>query len=239
MPNVSGNAYALSVLSPIRNDKVGTVSRADLVRDRLEQWNRLQNSPMAKVPQTYLCRFFVLDDVYTESLPSAGALDTVTDFLPVVPNTLRVGVLPAQDRLQSKYLVFSSNFHGDLDTYLLGMWNAITAEIKDVWQHCYGFDQVNDANTFSAYIKKCQLPVTLFFVGSNDEPLEEQLKGLYLKQEFARFAVEHQGIPSAELKKAYRAFIARVQPTNLQGPTWEPGQYIMDKQRNVQQEAAL
>lgn len=239
MGNVSGKAYALTILSPIMNGHVDEIAYADLVRDRLENWNSLHNSPMAKVPQTYLARYYVLDDVYIESLPGASAIDTASDWLPVVPKSLRLGVLPADDHLKSKYLVFSSNFHGDLDTYLRGMWDAIADEIKSAWAYCYGFDQVKDADTFIAYMKKCQLPAALFFVGSNDDPLEEQLKALYLKQEFSRFAVESQGLPTAELKKRYQEFIKRVAPNDLTGPSWTPGQYSLPKHSDTQQEASL
>jgi hypothetical protein len=239
MANISGNAYALTVLSPIINGRVAETAHCDAVRDRLENWNLLPNSPMAKVPQTYLCRYFVLDDVYCESLPGASVLDTFTDILPVVPHRIRAAVLPAEEHLKSKYLVFSSNFHGDLDTYLRGMWMAISADIKNIWEYCYGFDQVNDADGFIAYIKKCQLSTTLFFVGSNDDPLEEQLKALYLKQEFSKFAVKNQGLPVAELKKKYREFIKRVAPTNLSAPSWTPGQYDLPKYQDSQQEPSL
>lgn len=239
MANVSGKAYALTALIPIRNDHVGEIAFCDLVRDRLQNWNTLVNSPMAQVPQTYLCRFFVLDDVFIESLPGASALDATADYLPIVPNNIRKGVLPAHDHLQSKYIVFSSNFHGDLDTYLRGMWTAISAEIKEVFGFCYAFDQVDSADKFVAYIKKCQLKAALFFNGSTDDPLEEQLKGLYLKQEFSRFAVENQGLPTAELRKKFQEFIARVAPTNLNEPSWTPGQYSLPKVQDKQQEAAL
>ncbi|WP_295393097.1 hypothetical protein [uncultured Thiodictyon sp.] len=231
MTNISGNAYALTILSPIRTGVVKgeEIEYADKVRDLLESWNLLPNSPMTQVPQTYLCRFFVLDDVYTESLPGASVMDTFADVLPVVPDGVRRRILPKEDRLKSRYLVFSSNFYGgpqgDVDGYLRGMWNAIGEHIKDLWGYCYGFDQVRDAATFVSYMKKCQLPVTLFFVGANDEPLPAQLKALYLKQEFARFAVANQGLEAAVLRANYQAFIARVAPTNLSGPTWEPGQY--------------
>lgn len=231
MGNISGNAYALTILSPIKNGLVTgeEIAYADKVRDLLQSWNLLPNSPMTQVPQTYLCRYFVLDDVYTESLPGASVLDTFSDLLPVVPNSVRRGAWPKEDHLKSRYLVFSSNFHGgpkgDVDGYLRGMWNAISEHIKQAWGYCYGFDQVNDAASFVSYMKKCQLPATLFFVGANDEPLPEQLKALYLKQEFARFAVENQGLEAAVLRANYQAFIKRVAPTNLSGPTWEPGKY--------------
>lgn len=212
MGNISGNAYALTILSPIRNGLVTgeEIACADKVRDLLHDWNMLDNSPMTRVPQTYLCRYFVLDDVYTESLSGSGAL-------------------PNEEHLKSKYLVFSSNFHGgstgDVDAYLRGMWSGISDYIKQVWRYCYGFEQVNDAASFASYMKRCQLTASLFFVGANDEPLEEQLKALYLKQEFAKFAVDNQGLGAAALRANYQAFIERVAPTALSAPTWEPGKY--------------
>lgn len=231
MGNLSGNAYALTILSPIRKGivKEEEIAYADKVRDLLQEWNSRPNSPMTLVPQTYLCRYFVLDDVYTQSLPGASILDTFSDLLPVAPNAVRVGALPKEEHLKSRYLVFSCNFHcgpkGDVDTYLRGMWNAISADIRQVWGYCYGFADVDNADKFVAYMKKCQLNVALFFVGSNDEPLEEQLKALYLKQEFAKFAVDNQGLDAAALRQNYQAFIQRVAPTNLAGPTWTPGKY--------------
>ena len=231
--NISGNAYALTVLSPIKDGYTQEeIAYADIVRDRLQGWNTEANSPMSLVPQTYICRYFVLDDVYTESQPGAGALDTLVDWLPFVPNSLRRCAIPKEDHLKSRYLVFSCNFHGgpkgDLDGYLRGMWNAIGDRIKEIWGYCYGFEQVGNAEQFIAYIKKCQLEATLFFVGSNDDSLEEQLKALYLKQEFSKFAVDNQGLDAATLKANFQAFIQRVEPANLTAPTWSAGKYRLE-----------
>ncbi|QAU35272.1 hypothetical protein [Janthinobacterium sp. 17J80-10] len=225
MPDKSGNAYALTILSPIRQGHLDEVAYADVVRSRLDAWNFLENSPMARVPQTYLCRYFVLDDVFTQSLGGGDAYGTWFDFLSIFSDRARRRALPYEDHLKSKYLVFSCNFHGDLDTYLRSMWLAIGNEIRHAWEFCYAFDQVRNADDFVAYMKKCQLNASLFFVGSNDDPLEEQLKALYLKQEFGKFVVEHQGLPADQLQQAYRDFVARVEPANLAGPTWSPGQY--------------
>ncbi len=228
--NISGNAYALTILSPIKNERAqDELSCADLVRDKLQQWNFAHNSPMALVPNTYLCRFFVLDDVYTESLPGADLRSLFSDLLSILSSAIRRSQLPKEDHLKSQYLVFSSNFYGgptgDLDSYLRGMWNAIEQPIKDIWGHCYGFAQVNDADSFITYMKKCQLDAALFFVGSNDESLAEQLKALYLKQEFSKFAIANQGLDAATLRANFQAFINRVQPTNLAEPTWSAGKY--------------
>lgn len=251
--NISGKAYALTILSPIKNGVTeDEISYADLIRDRLQKWNFEKNSPMALVPGTYLCRFFVLDDVYTESQPGADLRSMVSDLHTIISNDARVTQLPKEDHLKSCYLVFSCNLHwqpvesskdgyfrkiskkvrerifgptGDADVYLAGMWNAIGDRIPEIWGHCYGFDGVDTAEKFITYMKKCQRDAALFFVGSNDEPLEEQLKALYLKQEFAKFATDNQGLNPEQLRVNFRAFIERVQPTNLAGPSWSAGQY--------------
>jgi hypothetical protein len=231
MGSISGNAYALTTLSSIRDGIVTgqEIAYADAVRTQLRDWNLLPNSPMTRVPQTYLCRYFVLDDVYTESLPGASSFDTFVDWLPVVPESVRRWAIPAEDHLKSRYLVFSCNFHGgpkgDVEGYLRSMWQAMSNEIQKVWGYCYGFEKVKDAASFAKYMKKCELPASLFFVGSNDDPLPEQLKALYLKQEFAKFAVETQGLDATTLRARYQEFIRRVDPANLAGPSWQPGQY--------------
>ncbi len=221
--NVSGKAYALTMLCPIKPGVDGNAAFCDVMRDKLEVWNELRQSPMARVPNTYLCRYYILDDVYTESLPGGGIWDTLSDILPVLPDKWRKGALPYEDHLQSRYLVFSSNFHGDLEPYLRGMWHHTEQDVRSVWQYCYGFDKVTDADSFVAYVKLCQLDAALFFVGSNDDPLDEQLKALYIKQEFSRFAQTTQDLPAAQLRQAYREFMLRVKPRDVTGPSWPAG----------------
>jgi len=53
--------------------------------------------------------------------------------------------------------------------------------------------------------------------------LRDVLKALYLQQAFTRFAVAQQGAPPAQLRTAFAAFIAQVQPDNLDAPTQPPG----------------
>ncbi len=120
-------------------------------------------------------------------------------------------------------MVFASNFYGDLDTYLRGMWQAAQQEVKDIWKFCVGFSNVNDADSFIDYIKKCQVKTTLYFNGSTDDPLREQLKSLYLKQEFTHFAHENQRLSAEELQKKFEDFVQRTKPSNLDGPSWSPG----------------
>jgi hypothetical protein len=82
---------------------------------------------------------------------------------------------------------------------------------------------VRDAAGFERYIKKCQVTTTFYFDGSNDAPLAEQLKALYLKQEFSKFVCEHQGMPPVQLQAAFQRFVEQTKPDVLAGPTWRAG----------------
>jgi hypothetical protein len=199
MANNAGNAYGLTVLSPIKNADIKGVSCVDLTRNILNGLALNENSPMAAVPNTYFARFYIINDVFFENLPHK------------------------EDHLKSKYLGFSTNFHGDLETYLTGMWTQTEEAVRTIWQHCVIFNTVNSASDFIEYIKKCQLNINLFFNGSTDDSLEQQLKALYLKQQFAQFAADHQGLPAAELQIAFKDFWGRVQPRNLAERTWQAG----------------
>ena len=199
MPNESGRAYGLTALCPLVDDRARDQSCAALVRAKLRALPVDEESPMARVPNTYLCRLFVLDDLVFEGHPAP------------------------EEHLRSKYLVFVAEIHGKLRPYLEGMWQRAEPLIREVWQHCVGFSEVRGRESFVRYIERCQVTTTFYFNGSNDEPLAEQLKALYLKQELARFAREHQGMDAAALKLAFTSFIERVQPSNLAAPTWRAG----------------
>ncbi len=201
MTNQRDGAYALTLLCPIKNGDSDSRSYAALTRKQLHSFGLNEQSPLAKVPNTFFARFYVLNDVFFEGSPAL------------------------EDHLKSRYLVFSSNFHGDLEEYLTGFWQHAEHEAKAIWQHCVGFEQVTDAASFCDYIKRCQVKTTFFFNGSSGAPLAEQLKALYLKQEFTEFAIAQQNASAAELKEAFAAFVKRTQPDNLEAPTWAPGKH--------------
>lgn len=209
MSNVVNKAYALTVLSPIREEisdgnSGAVLTRAVIDELRIDENGPLDssNSPLSLVPNTYLARFYILDDVFFEGAPAK------------------------EDHLKSKYLVFSSNFYGDRDDYLKGFWENAETHVKKIWQYCYGFDQVNSAAGFVDYIKKCQIDTSYFFNGSVDDEddvsLNDQLKALYVKQEFSKFAWENQGKSASELKAAFKEFTDRTQPSQ-DSPRWAPG----------------
>jgi len=199
MPNETGRAYGLTALCPLIPDAQREQSHAAVIKSRLRNLPVDEDSPLAKVPNLYLCRLFVLDDVFYQGRPAA------------------------EDHLKSKYLVFVAELHGKLDPFLDGMWRQAEKTIRDVWQFCIGFHAVASAQDFVRYVRKCQVETTFYFNGSTDDSPAEQLKALYLKQELAKFAREHQGQEPAALQRAFKEFVARVEPFNVSRPTWRPG----------------
>lgn len=199
MSNTSGNAYGLTALCPIINGCKDDTSYSAILRDYLHALPLDRFSPMAKVPNTYLARFYVLSDVFYQGHPAR------------------------EEHLQSQYLVFSSNFYGDLDSYLYDMWQHAEGEVKKIWQHCVAFDEVSNADQFIEYVKKCQIDNQLFFNGSNDLSLKAQLKSLFLKQEFSRFVYVNQGKPAHEIQKLFREFERAIDIDNLSSPSWSAG----------------
>ncbi|MET0592405.1 MAG: hypothetical protein ABW133_06885 [Polyangiaceae bacterium] len=199
MGNTAGRAYGLTVLCPLRDDRRAPHYFAAVLLERLSAIPLDEDSPMAQVPNTYLCRFFVLDEVPYQGNPAYN------------------------EHLQSKYLVFVCELHGTLEPYLRGMWENAREMIKKVFEFCIGFEDIKTADEFVYYIKRCQVKTTFYFNGSTDAPLEEQLKTLYLKQEFAKFVRENQGRTALEVQQAFSAFVERTQPSNLAAPTWRPG----------------
>ena len=202
MGNKFGNAYGLTVLIPVKHGMENNRAYDKIIRDQLQKWPLDTLSPMAKVPNTYLSRVFLLNDVFYEGAPAI------------------------EEHLNNKYLVFSSNFFGELDTYLTGMWSAIGDLLKDFLQHCVAFDTVKSSADFVKYIKRCQINNSLFFNGSSDKPLPEQLKALYVKQAFVHFAYLSQqyryegGEGATKLQAAFRRFAKLIQIDDTGGPTW-------------------
>src|SRR5215471_12715553 len=131
MPNQSGNVYGLTILSPIIDDPKREVSHSVAIRRYLSQLDRDERGPFAKVSSTHLCRLVVMDDV------------------------VFVGHPAHEEHLKSSYLVFETNFDGDLETYLRCMAREIPDVVDAIWGHCVGYPTLADPDKFVAYMKQC------------------------------------------------------------------------------------
>lgn len=169
MPNFDGGHYFLTVFAPIRTgvveqDGASQQSHERLLRATLANIATAQqtdicaksgkNSPFAKNKRTHLARFAVLDDVtYNGRLAKGGSS--------IIPQHV--------DRLSCPYLLFAAEFDAatadktELDSYLSELWLTMEPELRSIFQHCVGFQNVTDSGSFIYYIKQCQIETTMPF----------------------------------------------------------------------------
>jgi hypothetical protein len=182
--NISGATYGLTILSPIVEDSRLDICHSMELRWYLSQLPRDCRSPFAQLSSTYLARLVVMDDV------------------------VFVGQPACEEHLKSRYLVFESNFDGDLDTYLRRMATETKDFVNAVWQHCVGFPGTADVEAFIAYMKRCQLETTFFFADVNDQTVESTLAALKAQAAVTHFMERHEGRPAAEVQRAFGEFYA-------------------------------
>ena len=205
MANENGNKYGLTALCPIIIDPDRTPSHDAEIRVLLNPMPNGKDSPFARFSSTHLCRLLVMDDVFFEGHPAK------------------------LDHLRSSYLVFTSNFDGELDDYADAMREAMPGEIDKVWSHCTGYPGLSDAKAWRDYIKRCQVTTTFFFADVNDGTLTNTLRALRLQADFAQFVIGHQGKPAAETQKAFLEFMQR--QSGL--PTPKPGSTYYGSERSA------
>jgi hypothetical protein len=186
MANQSGQLYGLTILSPIILEPTKGVAHDLALRKHLATLENDNRSPFARVPGTHFARLVVMDDVVFVGSPSR------------------------EEHLRSPYLVFTSDFDGDLDAYLGSMARDVPNEVDTIWKHCAGYPGSEDAGKFSAYMKRCQVKTTFYFADVNDKTLGQTLKALQVKSELADFIVRNQGQPAAQLQQAFCDFLEKI-----------------------------
>ena len=209
MANQSGSVYGLTVLSPILPGVTKDSSHTCALREHLAELkaqddknNNNEASPFAKVSSTHMARLVVMDDV------------------------VFVGHPAYEEHLKSQYLIFETNFDGDLDTYLRRLATEIPEEVHKVWQHCWGYEDVRKKpDAFVAYMKKCQVTTTFYFADVNNHTVQETLRALQTQAAVAKFIEENQGVPAAELQKNFAAFMTKLRnaPAPIPGHAEEGG----------------
>lgn len=186
MANQSGQVYGLTILSPILESDRIDIGHATALRWYLAGLPRDHTSPFARVSSTHFARLVIMDDV------------------------VFVGAPACEEHLKSRYLVFETNFDGDLDSYLTGMAREIPEVVDSVWKHCVGYPGVADPAAFAAYMKKCQIETTFFFADVNDKTVHQTLKALQVQSALAHFIERNKDKPAAEIQKSFGVLLERL-----------------------------
>ena len=172
--NRSGQAYGLTVLTPILADHVSPLAA---FLDGLPPGDA---SPLARVPGTHFARWVVIPDVIYE------------------------GAGQRRDSLKAPRLLFTSNFDGPLDPYLEALRAGLGEDADAVWGHCAGYPGRGDGAAFAAWMRAHQVDSSLFFGAYGDETVDEVRTNLELRERLMAFALEAQGSEPARLQARFK-----------------------------------
>jgi len=75
-------------------------------------------------------------------------------------------------------LLFSSNFDGELESYLYRV-EAITTNVDAIWGRCEGYD-----GDFPTFIKKHMYPIQTFYAGFRDETVHSLKQRVEDREQF-------------------------------------------------------
>jgi hypothetical protein len=170
--NVSGQAYALTVLTPILDGHAAQLTA------HLESLPEGENSPLARVPGTHLGRWVVIDQVKYQGHGQRH-----------------------RDALKASRLLFTSNFDGELDPYLVQLQAHLGEDADAIWGHCAGYPGRGPG--FAPYLKGHQLEAALFFAAYGDQTLEQVHANLDKRTRLIEFALEAQGLPPEDLRSRF------------------------------------
>jgi hypothetical protein len=205
VPNQSGSIYGLTILSPIKDEPHLEISHSLAIRMYLQTLPIDGKGPFGKVSSTHMARLVVLDDVVYFGMPSC------------------------EEHLKSKYLIFESNFDGDLEPYLKRLATEAREEVQGIWQHCIGYPGLENVPAFVAYMKRCQVETTFYFADVNDKTVEQTIRALQTQSAVASFIEKNQGKPPDELQRAFVDFSRRLRDAPTPNPGSTKGKEFTDK----------
>ena len=171
--NVSGQAYALSVLAPIAD------GRADALQAHLEALGEGDASPLARVPGTHIARWVVIPNVIYQG-----------------PGQRK------RDRLGPR-LLFSSNHDGEVGAYLEGLRRGMAEDADAIWGHCRGYPGHADGPAFAAWMRAHMLEAALFFAAYGGMTVEQVKDNLARRRALLELVIAGQGMPPDDLKARF------------------------------------
>ncbi len=205
MRNQSGSIYGLTILSPIKDDPNAEISHSLAIRMYLQTLPVDGRGPFGRVSSTHMARLVVLDDVMYFGMPSC------------------------EEHLKSKYLIFESNFDGELEPYLKQLATEARDEVHNIWQHCIGYPGEQNVDSFIAYMKRCQVETTFYFADVNNKTVLQTLQALQTQSAVALFIEKNQGKPSEELQPAFLEFLRRLNNAPRPKPGSTEGKELTDE----------
>lgn len=171
--NISGQAYALTMLAPI------VPGREDVLRETVEGFGTGAESPLAKLETTHFAR------------------------LVIISHCIHQGGRQRREQLANQYLLFSTDFDGPLERYLDAICDRMAAEADALWGHCVGYPGTHDRSAFGHYVRHNQLETKFPFAPYGERTVQEVRSALALRERLIHFAGRTQALPPADLWRSY------------------------------------
>ncbi len=172
--NVSGQAYALTVLTPILD------GHAPELAAHLDGLPEGDASPLARVGGTHLGRWVVIDQVKYQGHGQRH-----------------------RDSLAAPRLLFTSNFDGPLDPYLERLRTGLGEDADAIWGHCRGYPGHQDRAGFARWLRAHEIEAALFFAAYGGHTVEQVHADLDKRARLIEFALEAQGLEPEELQSRF------------------------------------
>jgi hypothetical protein len=171
--NVSGQAYALSILTPILDGHEQELTA------HLEALGEGDDSPLARVPGTHIARWVVIGGVVFQ-----GAGQRRRDSL-------------------SPRLLFSSNHDGEVGAYLESLRTGMGADADAIWGHCRSYPGHAEGPGFAAYMRAHTLDAALFFAAYGGMTVEQVHNNLDRRRKLLDLVLEGQRLDATDLKTRF------------------------------------
>lgn len=194
MSNKFGEAFAVTVVSPIIDGRTLGMHHAMELRRTLAALGTGANSPFASLGMVHTARLVIVDDVANESFPGIA------------------------DHLASRYLMLVADVDGDLPTFVSALVQQQPDVVDAIWGHCVGWPGTRNPRAVLNYFRDCFVDTALYFGGYPGATVDAVLRALRQQREFVRFLADTRDLPSGELQLAFRAFRARQEKAPAPAP---------------------
>jgi hypothetical protein len=173
--NVSGQAYAFMAMTPVKPEE------EEALANHLRGLRAAGPSPLARLPRTHLARFVIVPDFHND----------------------RTWKQRNDEHLDVPYLIFTSNFDGDLDSYLDELCTELADEAQQIWGRCIGCPEPAGGDALKRYLKHNQIDTGIFFAAYPDATTDTVKRSLRNREQMIEFARTSQGLDNAALHERF------------------------------------
>jgi hypothetical protein len=108
-----------------------------------------------------------------------------------------------EDPLGGPYLLFTSNFDGDLESYLHELVAALQPEAGEIWGRCIGCPRPAAGAALKAYLGRNQIDSGVVFAAYGNASVAQIRTALDKRERLADFAIRAQDMKPGRRREAF------------------------------------